>query len=176
MARVAQPRIRFNRADYDRLPEDLRVELIDGELVKMPPPTVRHQQLCRRLVFMLGGAVDQGRIYFSPVDVPIDEFNALQPDILVLAEDRLPAPGARSAPTPLLVIEVLSPSTAARDRKTKAALYFGKGVAEMWLVEPDARTIEVGSGGGWKRFGGEERVRSRAVPTVEVALAELFRD
>ena len=175
MARVAQPKIRFTRADYDRLPEDLRVELIDGELVKMPPPTVRHQQLCRRLVVMLTRLVDEERVYFAPVDLPIDDFNALQPDILVLAEDGLPAPGARSAPTPLLVVEVLSPSTAARDRRTKAALYFGKGVREMWLVDPDARAVEVSSGRGWKRFAGEERVRSRAVPAIEVALADLFR-
>jgi Uma2 family endonuclease len=75
------------------------------------------------------------------MDVWIDRHNVLQPDVLVTAAP-LP-PDAGRVGVPLLAVEVLSASTAERDRGVKTATYLRAGVAEVWLVDPDAGTVEV---------------------------------
>ena len=78
--------------------------------------------------------IDPERVLFGPLDFAIDDQNALQPDVVALAE--APPKGATEISTSLLVFEVLSPSTVARDRNVKADLYLASGVREVWLVDP----------------------------------------
>jgi len=173
LGRVAQPELRFTRADYDALPEGLRAELIDGELVKMAPPSIRHQKILVRLTTALAGILGVDRVLGGPVDVAIDDHNAFQPDLVVLAADAIPSDRARSLAAPLVAVEVLSPSTASRDRQVKRDLYLASDVQEVWLVDGDADTVDVCRRDGVARQG--ERVASRALPEVDLALAEIFR-
>jgi Uma2 family endonuclease len=145
---MARPAVRFTRADYDRLPEGLHVELIDGELLKMAEPVVRHQEIARDLVLLLAERVGRRRVLFGPVAFAIDEHNVLVPDVLVLSESEIPAAGARDVRRALIVAEILSPSTAARDRAVKVAKYLAQGVEEVWLLDPRTETVEVHAAAG----------------------------
>ena len=147
MVTTANPRIKFTYADYRNTPEDKRYELIDGELIMAAAPRIIHQRTERKLVTSLDIFVERnglGEIFYAPTDVVLSDTDVVQPDILfvsnelahIITEDNI-----RGAPN--LVIEILSPSTAARDRTLKRALYAKHGVQEYWQVDTDARTIAV---------------------------------
>ena len=166
---------KFTRADYERLPEGLRVELIDGELCKEPSPRFGHQEIAKRIFRLLDGLVDDWRVQYAPLDVCIDEWNVLQSDVLVLAEHGRPAPDEWVEVPPVLVVEVLSQSTADRDRIRKRRIYLGAGVKEVWLVDPESETIEIWTIGGCRKSESGERARSHVVPGFEVDVDELIR-
>jgi Uma2 family endonuclease len=170
---MAQPRLRFTRADHARLPEDFRVELIDGALLKMASPAVSHQQVVGRLFLALVNAIGQERMLFGPVDFVIDDWNVLVPDVVAL--EREPEPGMRSLEEALLVAEVLSPSTARRDRTVKTDLYLGAGVREVWLVDPDAQTVAIRTDAGTEAAGLDDVARSRVLSGFGIAVRDLFR-
>lgn len=134
-------------AELLTLPEDgLRHELLDGEHVVTPSPKLEHQGILSRLFSLLSPAVAEHAnmvLCWSPADVHLGPRTLVQPDLFMV---RLPDAGFhapwRDVPAPLLVIEVLSPSTAARDRGAKRRIYLDAGVEEYWIVDVDARLIE----------------------------------
>lgn len=170
---VAHPPTLFTREDYMRLPESFPAELIRGELKKMPSPTRRHQQIVRRLVALCLGLLDEERLYFAPMDVFVDDLNVLQPDVLVLDD---PSQGdAKQVPLPMLVVEVLSPSTAARDRRVKTEIYLEAGVREVWLVDVEAGAVAVRTRDRAHEHAGDDPARSSVVPGLEIVPAALLR-
>lgn len=87
---------------------------------------------------------DLGTVYFSPFDVVLSDTEVVQPDLLFISNERaeiIAQDNIRGAPD--LVVEILSPSTAALKRTTKLGLYAQHGVREHWIVDPDANTIMV---------------------------------
>ena len=163
----------FTQRDYLQLPEGFPAELIEGEFVKEPSPTYWHQGLILRLVAPLLRSVDLDRVILAPADVFIDDWNVLQPDVLVRApEDAVRGPAARSA-IPVLVVEVLSPSTAHRDRERKTGIYLRAGVGEVWIVDPDAGAVEVHTSSGVRVFRGGEVAESRVVEGFRLSWSAL---
>lgn len=163
---------RFTRTDYDRLPEGFPAQLIDGFLVKEPSPTYVHGGISLWFAVRLVALVGLDRVRHAPADVGVDEFNVYQPDVVVLRE---PAPPeAHYVGIPVLAVEVLSPSTARRDRRIKCPHLLRAGVAEVWLVDPVTETVEVHDASGVRTATGDEVVASRAVPGFEVVPSELF--
>ena len=134
---------RFTYADYQRLPEGFPAQLIEGDLVKEPSPTIWHQRVVGRLHLAFCGFFGEDRVLVSPVDFAIDDENVFQPDVVVFGAPLRVGPEDREIETPRLVVEVLSPSTASYDVGTKARRYLEKGVEEVWLVDREARTIEI---------------------------------
>jgi Uma2 family endonuclease len=129
------------------LPEDgNRYEVVDGELLVTPAPTYRHQaimlELLRRLDEYLRSS-DRAAVLFSPADIEFEARTLVQPDLFVYPL----TPGVKPRDWSdierlLLVIEVLSPSTARYDRHVKRRRYQRQGVPEYWIVDCDARLIE----------------------------------
>ena len=142
------PAIKFTYEDYQHTPEDQRFELLDGELTMVPAPNLRHQRIGTRLGALLHAFVqerDLGEVFHAPCDVVLSNTDVVQPDLLFVCEERahLLLGGDNVLGAPDLVVEILSPSTAGRDRTLKRALYAKHGVKEYWLVDPDARTVTV---------------------------------
>ena len=135
--------------DYAAMPDDgLRYEILDGALSVSPTPTFRHQLILARLLGVLRAHVtthDLGEVVPAPVTVVLAETSVVEPDIVYLAKDRLGLVSARGTVDgpPTLAIEILSPSTARNDRQTKKQLFERFGVPYYWIVDHDARAIEV---------------------------------
>lgn len=129
------------------LPEDgMRHELLDGEHVVTPSPRLTHQAVLSELHFRLRQSLDghdDVQVFFSPADVVLGPQTLVQPDLFVVKKDPGTALEAWSdVGIPILAVEVLSPSTAARDRGKKRRIYQQAGVGEYWIVDADARIIE----------------------------------
>ena len=139
--------IKFTYADYRNTPGDKRYELLDGDLVMTPAPGVRHQRVVRKLGTLLTLYVERrraGEVFFSPCDVVLSDVDVVQPDLLFVSNERahiITDENIQGAPD--LVVEILSPSTAERDRTFKRSLYAKHGVQEYWLVDTDAKTVTV---------------------------------
>jgi Uma2 family endonuclease len=129
------------------LPEDgLRHELLDGEHVVTPAPMPRHQMVLQRLHLIMGTALDARtdiQLFLSPADVVLGPRSLVQPDLFIVSKDPEVTIGSWSdVGIPLLAVEVLSPSTASRDRGKKRRIYQAAGVGEYWIVDADARIVE----------------------------------
>ena len=144
---TAPPALKLTYADYCRTPDDERYELLDGELIVAPAPNSAHQRVDAKLGWRLAQFVEErdlGEVFSAPFDVVLSETDVVQPDLLFISNERayiITPANARGAPD--LVVEILSPSTAERDRSLKRALYARYGVSEYWLVDPDTRTVTV---------------------------------
>jgi Uma2 family endonuclease len=140
---------RITWADAQLMPEDgKRYEAIDGELYVTAAPSRRHQRISSNLESALRSLLDDaghGWVYDAPIGVEFPETEeGVQPDIIFVARQAAPKlvdEGIRGPPN--LVVEVLSPSTASRDRSVKLKLYRRQGVAQYWIVDPDGETVEV---------------------------------
>ncbi len=146
MARAAIKTGQFTYGDYCGWPDDERWELIDGVAYDMSPaPSRAHQDFVVGLIRQISNFLDDKpcRVYVAPFDVRLPDADetdehiqtVLQPDIAVICdESKLDDKGCRGAPD--WVIEILSPSTAAKDMIQKRANYERHGVREYWLVHP----------------------------------------
>jgi Uma2 family endonuclease len=155
--------------DVQQLPDDgNRYEAIEGALYMTPAPSVRHQTVSMRLVqelLRLFVEPGHGRLWHAPLGVRFPATQeGVQPDIVFASNERrgIVAPDELKG-APDLVVEILSPSTAARDRDLKRRLYQRQGVAEYWIVDPDDAAVGV-----W-RFGDEPR-SERFVDSLPVRL------
>ena len=140
-------RLKLTYADYLTTPDDKRCELLDGELVATPAPNEAHQRTQAELGYHLMTFVKAnglGRIYYSSTDVVLSDIDVVQPDLLFVSTARthIITPVNIQGP-PDLVVEILSPSTAERDKGYKRALYAQHGVKEYWVVGTDAGAITV---------------------------------
>ncbi len=185
---VPNHQIRFRYEDYKSLPESMekRYELLDGDLLMVPAPTITHQRISRNLEVRLHEYCQQtgfGEVLHSPVDVVLGEADArevVQPDILVVAKERLSIIAEeeiRGAPD--LVVEILSITTEHRDRGYKSILYGRYGVQEYWIVDPAAHTVEVHTltQTGFELRGssaGGEMVDSTLLPSLELTAESIF--
>ena len=139
--------VKFTYEDYKHTPEDKRYELIDGELIMVPAPKVTHQRNSRKIgtpldIFIIDN--DLGEVFYAPTDVVLSNTDVVQPDILFVSKERsyiVTEDNIRGAPD--LVVEVLSPSTAQRDRTLKRTLYALHGVPEYWQADTDAKNVTV---------------------------------
>lgn len=133
---------------YLQIPQDShRYEIIWGELYVAPAPTTFHQKVLKNLLVILDQHVrsqDLGEVLVSPVDVVLSEHNVFQPDLLFISKERLSiVTDTHIDGPPDLVVEILSPSTADRDRGAKMDAYSSYKVPHYWLIDPRSRTLEV---------------------------------
>jgi Uma2 family endonuclease len=178
-------RVKLSYEEYFSLPEDTRpCELIDGELYRPPSPHVRHQKILGRLYQELENAARPhrlGEVFLSPLDVVLDTQRPLvvQPDLIFVSTERLPIIGQRIEGAPDLVVEVLSPTSALRDRTEKSVWYGQYGVREYWVVDPESRTIEVRrlAPEGYEpvgTFGIGDTLRSEIMADLRIPVAIVF--
>jgi len=138
---------RVTAAEFLALPEtNLPMELIEGEIFRIPAPELAHQDIVLLAAILLKRLIKNGKVYVAPVDVYFDEANVFQPDVLWISEDNtrcVPVNGKYLRGAPDLVIEVFSPGTARRDKRQKFRLYQKNGVREYWMIDPREQYVEV---------------------------------
>lgn len=171
----------YRADDYWKLPEGEPVELIRGRLVMSPCPTPLHQIIVGLLFQVLQDAADHssGLTILSPMDVVLSDDTILQPDLLYVAKERRNIVGSRVEGPPDLVIEILSPGTSRRDRTEKLDLYAKYGVAEYWIVDPDAQLFEfliLDEGRYVVTQPANDRYQSPRLSEVEIDLAAFWQE
>src|SRR5881296_148345 len=174
---ATQPQTGLTYQDLQRFPHDnLRRELIDGELIVTAAPATRHQRTVAVLVteLVLYCRVHGGEALPAPTDVFFSDVNVVEPDVLFVRADhleRVEKKFIRSAPD--IVVEVSSPSTRRLELVRKRELYERFGVPEYWYIDLDADRVEAyrlegGRYGAPAFFGRSEVVESAQLPSLRI--------
>lgn len=174
----------WQESDYFLFSERGRlVELSDGNIEVLDLPVYFHQLILLRLSFLLHAFVEAqklGRVCFAPLPVRLWPGKIREPDLMFMAAANAGRIGAYWG-VPDLAVEILSPSTELKDRTTKRAEYAMAGVAEYWIVDPAAKSIEVlsgsCSGGTWQSaatYLAPGQMISPLLPGLLVRLEDLF--
>ncbi len=180
-------RYRFSVLDYHRLAEvgilneDSRVELIEGELVKMAPIGSFHQSAVDRLTEILAR---QSEDFVLRVQGPISlgEHSEPEPDFALLRRRRDFYRKAHPTASDVLLVIEISDATLAYDREVKLLLYAEHGVAETWIFDMSAQQLETHrqpSKDGYRQILKPERaaiVSPSSLPDVRVDWATIFQD
>ncbi|REE05611.1 Uma2 family endonuclease [Marinoscillum furvescens] len=185
-----EPDAIYTYQDYLRWSFEERVELIKGKLFKMSPaPSRKHQEVSRELSLALGNFLKGKtcKVYAAPFDVRFPNTNdqktytVVQPDLCVICDHtKLDDAGCNGAPD--LIIEILSPSTAAKDLKDKFELYEENGVKEYWVIYPEVAVVEtylLNADGKYSppvKYVNGQSVNSEVLAGFEVLVSELFVD
>jgi Uma2 family endonuclease len=176
-------------ADVLAAPEHLVAELIDGELFLSPRPAPAHANAAGTLFADLQGPFQRGRggpggwVMLIEPELHLSGGNTLVPDIAGWRRERMPElpKAAHIELAPDWLCEVSSPSTAALDRKVKMPKYAVAGVKYVWLVDPDAQTLDVfrfGREGRWETvavYSEDDKVHAEPFDAIELDLSGLWR-
>jgi Uma2 family endonuclease len=156
-----------------------RYEVIDGEIYDMSPsPSERHQTILGNFYFALRERLKGTpcRVYLAPLDVYLDEFNFVQPDIFVVCDREKIKDRIYGAPD--IIIEILSPFTSLKDKRLKKALYEKFGVKEYIIVHPDELIIEryllIENKYTEPDILGHDEVLKLTLHDIEIPLTEIF--
>lgn len=161
--------------------DDNRYEVVYGELLVTPAPRFDHQLLVSRVAVAIAKYLEQepvGIMLTSPADISWASDVLVQPDVFVVPRDEARTRDWARLRTLLLVVEVLSPSTARADRFTKRRRYQEAGVPSYWIVDGDAQRVEVWRPASELPETETERLVWRpagAGETFSLPLADLFR-
>ena len=172
---------KYTYEDYQAWPNEERWEIIDGEAYNMSPaPTVRHQRIVRKLISILDRFFAKGPYepFGAPIDVVLDTYNIVQPDIVVVC-DKEKITEANIQGTPDLVIEIVSPRTRLKDRREKKMLYERFGVREYLIFYPEDEMAEShrlvdGQYQSPVIFNRDETITLSAFPDLSIDLGDIF--
>ncbi len=165
--------------DAGVLGEDERIELIEGELIQMPPIGGAHMQAVNRLNLLLGEALRRQAVVSVQNAIALPPRSVPQPDLALLTPASLARPEVPGVADILLVIEVAD-STVSRDRDVKIPLYARHGVREVWLVHLPRKVVQVfrkpGPEGYRELFerSAVDRLAPEALPDAAIELAAVF--
>ena len=137
---------KWTLAQLHRLPDDGNTyELIDGELFVTPAPSYDHELIIAKLARILDPYVATQNLgyVFRPRAVIQRKNSQVEPDLMVSRPHAAKRKTWRTAPIPMLVVEVHSPYTWRRDHEQKRKFYLERGVAEYWMIDPEERTVTV---------------------------------
>lgn len=129
--------------DLDHFPDDgCRYELIEGDLHVSAAPASLHQRALQNLLMLFGTACPPTFELLPGPAVVLGSATLFEPDLCVVAVEREPL-ARRVTDPPLLVCEILSPSTRNYDVGTKRPIYRAAGVGAMWVVDPGVPALTV---------------------------------
>lgn len=161
-----------------------RCELWDGELVRSPAPSFHHQEIVLRFSHALYDWVsgrNLGKVVNGPIDMILSPHRVMQPDIVFISKERLGIID-RTINGPVdLAVEVISLGDRNRDRIEKRDLYEQYGITEYWLIDPEAKTVEVlhlekSRYQLFLRATTGETAASKLLPGFEIAVSSLLQE
>lgn len=167
---------------YVCFPDDgQRHEIVNGEHYVNPAPSTYHQTISRRIQFELYTQIELqhlGQVFDAPVDLQLGEHDIVQPDIVVvLSEHEKIITPSKIKGIPDLIIEILSPSTAEKDRVLKRRVYEASRVPEYWIVDPlehHVTQLVRDSRGNYQSTLQDKRIAASVLPHVSLELARVW--
>jgi Uma2 family endonuclease len=137
----------ITRSDYEAMPQGPPYfQVIEGDLIMSPSPRTSRQVIAGRIHSSLLRFLEKpplGEVFIAPLDVFLNDVNIYQPDVTFVSSRRrniVTEKGIEGAPD--LVVEILSPGTARFDKGSKRKVYARKGVKELWMGDPDSKTVQ----------------------------------
>src|SRR5688572_13647619 len=181
---------RLTYDDFLLFPDDgKRHELIDGVHYVTPSPNLGHQELLGRIFLAIGIFLSTrrhlGRIFLSPLDVVMSDYDVVEPDLLFVGGDQQSIlTEANVQGPPALVVEILSPSTRRRDEGIKRRLFDQQGVREYWLVDPKNCCVSICRRSDDGSFpivstlsaAADEQIETPLLPGLALSVSELFAE
>ena len=168
--------------DYTNLDDDKRYEILEGELIEMSPaPNYFHQNTSKKIFRILDLFVEKhksGEVQYSPLDVIFDDHNTLQPDIIYISNNNkniIKEKGIFGPPD--LVIEILSESTATKDREQKFSIYEKFKVKEYWIVDPINKSVDIFSLDNdylTLSSSSKDKITSKLFTNLKISLKDIF--
>jgi Uma2 family endonuclease len=184
MADLAKKRATYE--DLYGLPENMRGEVIDGQLIVTPRPSRRHANVAFAMSGELASPYSFGRggpggwVILVEPEIKIGE-HILVPDLAGWKRERFPVSEDHNwiSVTPDWVCEILSPDTIRNDRIKKMGIYREHSVRHVWLVDPGSKTLEVFGLQleAWTLLGfyaGDDKVRAEPFPEAEMSLEHFW--
>ena len=172
---------RYTWADYQKWPDEERWEILDGEAYMMSPaPTTRHQAILGALAreFLNYFHNKKCTTFLSPIDIKLSDEDIVQPDIVVVCDNKQ-IKETHIEGAPALVVEIVSPSSAVHDRMRKMRLYAESGVKEYWIVTPFPSMVEIFllDGKNYRMHSAYDRsqtLESATFKKLKISLSEVF--
>jgi Uma2 family endonuclease len=173
----------FRQLEFDEN-DSAYYELINGVIMKKSAPAPQHQRISMRLSRIISTYIleaKKGELLAAPVDLFLDDYNAVQPDLVFVANDNqhiVTSDGIVGIPD--LIVEIISPSSVMRDRVDKKNLYERLNVKEYWIIDPAYQDIEIYSilNGRYELLSGvtmlEGALKSNILDGISIDLKELF--
>jgi Uma2 family endonuclease len=159
--------------EFEKLPgEPGKLELLDGELIHLPPAKLKHMRMIYRLADILkpgAAAAGMGEVCIE-MGYKIRERAWLQPDVSISRPNQMSNDYFEGAPA--LAIEVISESNKAEDMDLKVKTYLANGGVEVWVVYPKTQSVSVFRTGHIEEFRGT--LRSSLLAGLEIDLNQLF--
>ncbi len=166
--------------------DNFQYELLNGILMRKGSPTIQHQRIVRKISFAFEKHIEvtkAGEVFFAPLDVVLNEHNALQPDVIFVGKDKsviLNEEEQVIIGVPDIVVEVLSPGSIKKDRILKKIIYEKAQVPEFWIVDPNNKNVEIQflKDGKYDLFDFVEEtgmVKSTVLKKFELDLKSIFR-
>ena len=165
----------YTEEDYYNLPEDVRAELIDGQIYYMAAPSRIHQEILSFLHLEIGNYLHSKKgpckVYPAPFAVKLfedDDRNVVEPDISVICDpNKLTDRGCTGAPD--WIMEIVSPSNSSYDYIRKLNLYADAGVREYWIVNPMNQSV-------WVYFLEQDKFNAAAYTFQEKIKVNIYND
>ncbi|MEQ6359427.1 Uma2 family endonuclease [Thermoanaerobacter thermohydrosulfuricus] len=180
----------YTYEDYLNWPEEQRIELINGQIYLLAPPSRIHQKILLNIADQFYNYLKDKNceVYVAPFSVRFPVGNeksdkeiktVVEPDIVVICdESKLDDKGCKGAPD--LIVEIISPSTGRKDKVEKFNLYEKHGVKEYWIVEPELKIVSVFTLQENNRYGRpevyteEDKIKVSIFENLEISLKDVF--
>ncbi len=168
--------------EFERLPDGPeKLELLEGELIRMPPPEWQHMENAQSFYEALSGALEQlrqsgtagglGKVYIE-MGYQIGPNSWLRPDVSISHQGQPRRKYLEGAPA--LAVEIISESNTAAAMDAKVRAYLAHGAREVWLVYPKTRRIWIHEAGSQAAIVRQGSFSSSLLPGVTVDLEQIL--
>ena len=165
----------YTEDDYYSLPENVRAELINGQIYYMSAPSRMHQEILgfifKKIAYYIDGKRGDCKVYPAPFAVKLfseDDRNVVEPDISVICDpNKLTDRGCTGAPD--WIVEIISPTTSSHDYIRKLNLYANAGAREYWIVNPIDLSV-------WVYFLEQDKFKATAYTFQDKIKVNIYND
>jgi Uma2 family endonuclease len=164
--------------EFDKNGNHVKDELIGGEVVRMPPPSLVHDLIKNKInellfVYLLSNQ-QLGLQCFVEMGTEVSKHDTFVPDVSVVSRKRLSAKDRILRGGPEIAIEVVSPTDKATQLKSKVDTYLAGGSQTVWVVFPDARSLMVHTANSIRELKADQKIEDPLLPGFSAPVSAFF--